>query len=353
MEETGDHYFHILEQAVLTGDAESIEAHLAEAFELGRRLVEREVPPDEVTLIHHEALVRLAQAHPGLSFAQVAARLTWPFMEMSMAYGMAFREQTDRRYQALVNARLAQSHKLEAVGTLAAGIAHDFNNLLGSIIGFAEMAGDELPDGSSGKNNILQILTASFRACDLVYRMLAFARQGTAKSEPVPVEIVAQAREAVSLLNVSYKPDLEICLHAGIERATIMADPGQFHQIVMNLCINAADAMSRRGEIGVLIDYAAPEDAVSGKGKPAICLSVVDRGHGMMPEVQERIFDPFFSTKGPSKGSGLGLSVVHGIVTQLGGSIEVKSRAAGRQRGTEFKVFLPVVEAPGPVEEAR
>lgn len=337
-------YFHILQEVVLSADAVVIETHLADAFELGRSMVEQGIPPDEVAHIHHVASVRLARMHPELSLAGVSDRLGRPLMEMSMAYGLAFREQTERRYREMVNARLEQSHKLEAVGTLAAGIAHDFNNLLGSIVGFAEMAADELPEGAAGKEYIAQILTASFRARDLVGRILAFARQSPA-TPLVPVDLVAQVRETLTLLNVSYKPDLEIRYQGGIKRAMVMADPGQVQQIVMNLCINAADAMNQRGEVVVRIDHAMLDGSMRAGGKTGVCLTVADSGQGMTPEVQKRIFDPFFTTKSPNKNSGLGLSVVYGIVSQLGGGVEVKSRADGVNRGSEFKVYLPLADS--------
>ena len=137
MKHAQEHYFRILEQVALAGIDDDIESCLADAFEQGRSMVDHSVPPDEVTKIHHEAILRLAKLHPQLPLGQVADRLTRPLMEMSMAYGLAFREQTKRRYERKVNARLEQSRKLEAIGTLAAGIAHDFNNILGSIVGFA------------------------------------------------------------------------------------------------------------------------------------------------------------------------------------------------------------------------
>lgn len=295
----------------------------------------------EAERYYRDSVARLFQANPTLDFEQVADCLTTSLLDVSMAYGLIFREHADRHLQTLLETRIMQSQKLEAVGTLAAGIAHDFNNLLGSIIGFAEMAGDDLPEDSMGKSNILQILNASFRARDLVARILASSRQ--TQTMPEPIEIVSQVRESLALVGVSYKPDLLINFDVSIEHAIVMADPGQIQQIMMNLCINAADAMNKKGKIFVRIDSAQLGSGPA-KGKLGICLSVVDSGHGMTPEVQERMFDPFFTTKTLDKGSGLGLSVVHGIVTHLGGVIDVQSRYDGCDRGTEFRVYLPLAE---------
>lgn len=337
-----DCYFGILQQFVICRHADDQEAYLAAAFELGRSLVDQGVPPDEVTGIHHEAILRLAECMPGITLDRVAERMTRPLLEMSMAYGLAFRAQMEKRFEQMVEARLEQSRKLEAVGTLAAGIAHDFNNILGSIVGFAEMAGDELAEGSFGKQNILQVLRASFRARDLVSRLLSFARRSPVT--PVHVDVVTQVGEALALLRASLKPDVHLSFQAGIERAIVLADPTQIQQIVMNLCINAADAMDDHGTVDIrLMPADAPEGTPTRPGR-GICLSVADSGHGMPPEVQSRVFDPFFTTKAPNKGSGLGLSVVYGIVTEMGGGIEIRSKAGGMDSGTEFRVFLPIMD---------
>jgi signal transduction histidine kinase len=345
MNQVEERYFQILQRVVLAPGPDSIELQLNDAFELGRDMVGQGVAPDEVTYIHHQAIVRLSLSHPLLILAQVADRLTMPLMEMSMAYGMSFRELAERRYQTMVNARLEQSHKLEALGTLAAGIAHDFNNLLGSIVGFAELAEEDLPEGSSGKRSIQQILIASFRARDLVVRMLTFARH--IPSTPVLIDVVAQIRETMDLLSISHKENLEIRFETAFDQAMVVADPGQLQQIVMNLCINAADAMNHKGVVAIRLDKASLDDNRYSEGTAGICLSVADSGSGMTPEVQERIFDPFFTTKAPGKGSGLGLSVVHGIISQLGGFIEVQSRSSGGNSGTEFRVYLPLAKEGG------
>lgn len=346
MKQALERYSAILEQVVMAAMDADIEGWLADAFELGRSMVDQMVPPDEVTNIHHEAILRLAECHPQLHLALVAERLTRPLMEMSMAYGLAFREQMERRYEGMVNTRLEQSRKLEAVGTLAAGIAHDFNNILGSIVGFAEMTADDLPTGSVGRQNIQQILQASFRARDLVARMLSFARQSPVKS--IRVDIVPEVREALALLRASLKPSVNLSFNSAMPRVVILADPIQIQQIVMNLCINAADAMSEAGTISIRVDPAVAMSAAGEDLPLRVCLSVSDSGNGMAPEVLERVFDPFFTTKAPGKGSGLGLSVVYGIVTQLAGTIEVDSRASGSCTGTEFRVFLPMLDGGHP-----
>lgn len=204
------------------------------------------------------------------------------------------------------------------------------------------MTADDLPAGSAGKENIQQILTASFRARDLVARMLSFARQSPVKS--IRVDIVPQVREALALLRASLNPSVKLSVDFALHRAMVLADPIQIQQIIMNLCINAADAMSGSGTITIRIDSAATQSAAKAVQPPRVCLSVGDSGSGMTPEVLERVFDPFFTTKAPSKGSGLGLSVVYGIVTQLAGGIEVDSRASGASTGTEFRVFLPLLD---------
>jgi len=338
-----ERYTHILSSVALADPKENIEGYLAEAFELGRSMVDKMIPPDDLTNIHHIGILALANAHPQLRLAEVAERLTRPLMEMTMAYGLAFRQQTARRYEEMINTRLEESRKLEAVGTLAAGIAHDFNNLLGSIIGFAEMTGDSFKDDAPGKYNIQQILTASFRARDLVARMLTFARQGPVKL--IPVDVVNEVQEAIALLCASLRPSVQIAFSSAVRQAKILADASQIQQIVMNLCINAADAMSERGTIMIRIEPAreTPEKRLDAPVVPQICLTVSDSGSGIPPETLERVFDPFFTTKAPGKGSGLGLSVVYGIVTGLHGLIQVESHTHGNKRGTEFRVFLPLL----------
>jgi light-regulated signal transduction histidine kinase (bacteriophytochrome) len=235
-----------------------------------------------------------------------------------------------------------QSRKLEAVGTLAAGIAHDFNNILCSMIGFAEMTADELPPESRGGRNIAHILTGGFRARDLIARMLTFAREGP--SEPVTVDIAEQVQEALALLRASLPPSIDLVFKDGLDgaHATLSADPTYIMQIIMNLCINAAHAMDNSGLVQVDLRPARRIPDVPPEYLGGICLTVVDQGSGMTPEILARVFDPFFTTKAPGAGSGLGLSVIHGIVSGLGGAIRVHSSVAVGRTGTQFEIFLPL-----------
>jgi signal transduction histidine kinase len=339
-----ERYIQILSNVALAEPEDDLESYLTEAFELGRSAVDKAIPPDDLTHIHHMGVVALASSHPKLSLIQVAERLTRPLMEMTMAYGMAFRQQMEHRYEDMINARLEESRKLEAVGTLAAGIAHDFNNLLGSIVGFAEMAGDSFADDVPGKYNIQQILNASFRARDLVARMLAFARQGPVKL--IAVDIVREVSEAIALLRASLRPNVQIAFSTTVESAKLLADASQIQQIVMNLCINAADAMNDCGTISIRLEPVREPDGMQTQDAQTvqrICLTVSDSGSGIPPEALDRVFDPFYTTKAPGKGSGLGLSVVYGIVTGLGGLIQVESRTRVESCGTEFRVILPLL----------
>jgi light-regulated signal transduction histidine kinase (bacteriophytochrome) len=228
-----------------------------------------------------------------------------------------------------------RSSKLEAMGTLAAGIAHDFNNILAGIVAYAELVDDAVTNGSEAKSNVAKIMKGCFRARDLVVRMLDFARERP--GDLVPVNIDFQVREALALLRASLPPSIELDLQSSLtaSAAKILADRTQIMQIVMNLCINAAHAMDNHGTIGICVDSAAA----------GICITVADTGAGMTPDVMERIYDPFFTTKAPGEGSGLGLSVVYGIVQAMNGEIKVQSKVEGTGHGTQFRVFLPQLSA--------
>jgi nitrogen-specific signal transduction histidine kinase/ActR/RegA family two-component response regulator len=242
--------------------------------------------------------------------------------------------------RARLEGQLLQAKKLEAIGTLAGGIAHDFNNILAAILGYGEMAQKDAAAGSPLRRHIDAAMSAGMRAKSLVERILAFSRSGMGERVPVHVQgVVAEALDLVaSSLHGGVR--LERSLDAG--DAAVMGDPTQIHQVVMNLCTNAIHAMKSGGTLTVslaLEDKPASRAATS--ALPAgwyVRLEVRDTGAGIPANVVDRIFDPFFTTKEVGVGTGLGLSLVHGIVTDLGGGIDVDSRTG---EGTVFTIYLP------------
>lgn len=237
--------------------------------------------------------------------------------------------------------RLRQAQRLEAMGTLAGGIAHDFNNILGAILGYGEMAQRDARPGSRLRSDLDSIVSAGERGRALVDRILTFSRSGV--SERIPVQVEQVVREALDLLTPTLPRNVTIETHLNAGRAAMLGDPTQVHQVLMNLATNAIHAMSGGGTLRVSLDAVRidrPRTATIGAISAAdyLVLEVADSGNGITPEVLERIFDPFFTTKEVSVGTGLGLSLVHGIVTEVGGAIDVVS-AAGR--GSVFTVYLP------------
>jgi len=252
------------------------------------------------------------------------------------------RDITDRKY---LETQLQQAQRMEAIGTLAGGIAHDFNNILSAIIGFTEMSIIDLERGSWLFNNLQKVLKAGERAKDLVSQILAFSRQSDIKPKPVHVKLIAQ--EALKLLRATLPTTIEI--HQNLRsNSAAMADPTQLHQIIMNLCSNAGGTMQEKGgKLGVnIIDVNLDSEFINRHHDmnpgPYIKLTVSDTGCGMPPEVVDRIFDPFFTTKEKGEGTGMGLSVVHGIIKSFGGTITVDSEV---DKGSTFNVYIPVIEA--------
>jgi len=239
-----------------------------------------------------------------------------------------------------------QSSRMEAIGTLAGGIAHDFNNILTAILGYSELALATVPKGSRTQRNLQEVLTAGHRAKHLVLQILTFSRQAGQGRKPTPIQMVI--REALKLLRATIPSTIEIRQSLKTE-ATILADPTQMHQVIINLCTNAEYAMRETGGILniKLEDVKVTEDLarmISGlQISPHVRLTVKDSGSGMTPEVLERIFDPFFTTKPIGEGSGMGMAVVHGIVTGHGGAIVVDSVV---NKGTKVEVYLPTVPTP-------
>ncbi|HEX6704288.1 MAG TPA: PAS domain-containing protein [Albitalea sp.] len=251
--------------------------------------------------------------------------------------------------------QLRQAQKLEAIGTLAGGIAHDFNNILSAILGYGELVQRDAAEATPLRRHIDASMSAALRAKSLVERILAFSRSGM--TERVPVQVRSVVEEALDGIAAALPAGvrLERSLRAG--DAGVLGDPTQIHQVVMNLCANAVHAMKSEGTLAVAIDdltLAAPRPMATST-LPAgryVCLSVSDTGSGIAPALLERIFDPFFTTKEVGVGTGLGLSLVHGIATDLGGGIAVDSRPG---HGSTFSVYLPwhsFVSATSAVEES-
>jgi len=241
--------------------------------------------------------------------------------------------------------QVRQAQKMEAIGTLAGGIAHDFNNILAAILGYTELTRSTMLQGTPEYRNLEQVVKASSRARDLVQQILLFSRQGAEELKPVRVSVIV--KEALQLLRATLPSTIEIRQSlSSLSESRILADPTQIHQVLMNLGTNAAHAMREKGGIlEVCLSDVLPEsDALSYpelKSGPYILLTVSDTGHGMDRSVMDRIFDPFFTTKKSGEGTGMGLSVVHGIVKRHNGILSVSSDV---DKGTVFHLYFPKIE---------
>ena len=241
--------------------------------------------------------------------------------------------------------QLQQVLKIQAIGTLAGGIAHDFNNILFPIVGYTELTMDEVPEDSVAHKNLQEILKAANRAKDLVKQILTFSRQSDQERKPIKVQHIIT--EALRLLRASIPASIEIVHAIQDDCGPVMGDATQIHQVIMNLCTNAYQAMQDTGGklelilTEIDIGYEEMIDKIGMQPGKHLRLLVKDEGCGMEASVLERIFEPYYTTKEQGKGTGLGLSVIHGIVKNHGGDISVKSTPG---RGTIFQVYLPLIE---------
>jgi len=241
--------------------------------------------------------------------------------------------------ELMMEKQFSQSQKMEAMGTLAGGIAHDFNNILAGIMGYTQLAVRKLDKESPVQKYLGQVLTASERATGLVKQILTFSR--SEKKEKEPVQLYLIVKEAVKLIRSSLPAGIEIESRLEDDRSYILADPTQLHQVIMNLCTNAAHAMKVTG--GVMEVRLRKETVEAGIYKelepgPHLRLSISDTGHGIKPELMDKIFEPFFTTKGAGEGTGMGLAVVHGIVKSHNGNMSVYSKVG---QGTTFSILFP------------
>ena len=256
----------------------------------------------------------------------------------------------DVTHEAELERQLRQAQKMEAIGTLAGGIAHDFNNILTPIAGYTEMALMDVPENSQTEGYLREVLKAARRAQDLSRQILTFSRER--EQERQPVRLTSVIREALKLLRASLPATIDIQQQLAAKSDVVLADPTQLHQIMMNLCTNAGHAMRKSGGVLTVSTCNIPGDNLAfegGQGPDAwIRLTVEDTGHGIPAEMLDKVFNPYFTTKGPTGGTGLGLSVVHGIIQSLGGSIKVRSTI---NAGSVFTVALPVTELGAPSSE--
>jgi CheY-like chemotaxis protein len=245
----------------------------------------------------------------------------------------------------MLEEHLVHSQKMEAIGTLAGGVAHDFNNILAIIIGNAELAIQDISDKHPLTQKLNEIHTAGQRAKDVVAQLLSFSRQDETKR--LPVELGAIIDESLQLLRVSIPTTIEIRKELCQQSLTVMSDSTQIQQVLINLCTNAAHAMAAEG--GTLtvslkktdLDRVGADQYGLRFGTYAQ-LTVEDTGTGIEPAILDRIFDPYFTTKQAHMGTGMGLAMVHGIVTKYDGGITVESQS---DRGTKFHVFFPLSSA--------
>ena len=261
------------------------------------------------------------------------------------------REQAEREKQTL-ELRLRHAQRMEALGTLAGGIAHDFNNILAAILGYSEMAVDRLRRDSPEWRHVQEVRKAGERARDIVDRILAFSRRTEQRHRPVYMRPLLE--ETAGLLGASLPATATLRMRLPDQDAIVLGEPGRLQQVVMNLCTNAAQAMAGQGVIDVALDLVAldTERALSHGALATgryVCLTVSDGGHGMDAATLERIFEPFFTTKAIGTGTGLGLAMVHGIVADHGGAIDVRSMPGA---GSSFAAYFRQAEAP-PTDEDR
>jgi len=243
-----------------------------------------------------------------------------------------------------LEAQLKQAEKMQAVGHLAGGIAHDFNNILGAILGYGELAQRRAAD-SDMKRYLDTIMGAGNRAKALVTQILSYSRAEGAEKFPVIVAPIAQ--EVVDLVRGSTPLAIDVNFVDDCAEATVLGDPTRMHQLLMNLCTNAIHSMGNGGSLELRVaceTFDAPRKVRSGEIAPGeyVRISVKDSGHGIAPEVIDRIFEPFFTTKPAGRGTGLGLALVHSVVSEHKGFIEVASELG---KGTTFSVWIPQIQA--------
>ncbi len=301
--------------------------------------------------LQDEGVVTFESVHRRKDGTDIPVAITSNLFEFNnQIYSVSFVQDITERKEAEkqrrhMEAQMREAQKMESLGTLAGGIAHDFNNILAAILGYAQLAQLQCPVDSNLKRHLSQISQAGHRAKELVQQILAFSRQG--RSEKEPLDIGRVVSEVLRLIQATLPANIEIREDISPNLAPVFANEVQIHQIVMNLCANAHHAMKTTGgmlDVSLAAVAMQEEDARSYPGMNLgnyLKLSVADSGCGIPPDVINRIFDPYFTTKPTGEGTGLGLSTVHGIVQDHGGIIQVYSEMGA---GTTLHVFLPAAD---------
>ncbi|HEY8832942.1 MAG TPA: PAS domain S-box protein [Gemmatimonadaceae bacterium] len=316
---------------------------LAEVYHAYLAGTDQLYPPDRMPLVRalagEAATVDDMEIHRGKQVVSLTVKGA-PILDQEgkiVAAVVAFIDTTDRR---LLEAQVGQTSKMEAVGQLAGGVAHDFNNLLTVIMSYGAMLIERLDPGED-REDVQEITAAADRAAGLTRQLLAFSRQQVMQPRVMDLNDVVGGLENMLRRLIGEDIELDISLDSRIE--AINADPGQLEQVLMNLVVNARDAMPLGGRLSISTSNSelSAESAMGALSAPDgnyVMLAVSDSGSGMTRAVQQRIFDPFFTTKEPGRGTGLGLATVYGIVKQSGGEIYVYSEVG---RGTTFKIYIP------------
>ncbi|MGV3724130.1 MAG: two-component system sensor histidine kinase NtrB, partial [Actinomycetota bacterium] len=263
------------------------------------------------------------------------------WVDLDRPYVVSVARDVSERQQ--LEEQVRQSQKMEAIGKLAGGVAHDFNNLLCVISGYAELCLMRLPESDPSQKMLSEIRSAGEQAARLTRQLLAFSRQQVLA--PTVLDLNEVVRDVRTMLRRLIGEDVLLTTMLAPDLCRVQVDAGQINQVIMNLAINARDAMPDGGQLILEtfnVDRPLADRETTGETRmqKAVLLSVTDTGWGMTPEVRERIFEPFYTTKGMGRGTGLGLAVVHGIVKQSGGEIEVET-AEGE--GTTFRIYLPAI----------
>jgi two-component system, cell cycle sensor histidine kinase and response regulator CckA len=315
-------------------------------------------PPEDVPAFRQEYEAFMAQREPGRSYQSPHSfkhrKKDGAIIEVDMAANPIVFEgrkawlllATDVTEKRSLEAQLLQSQKMESMGRLAGGVAHDFNNLLGIITGYGELLRKRVAADPRLIRYVDDIVKAAERAAGLTRQLLAFSRKQVL--QPRILDLNAVVAETEKMLRRLIGEDIHLMTVLDEHVGPVRADPGQMNQVLMNLAVNARDAMPRGGRLtietgNVMLDQEYARQHAGVAPGHYVMLSVSDTGHGMTPEVRTRVFEPFFTTKDPGKGTGLGLATVHGIVQQSGGHIWVYSEPG---HGTTFKVYLPRTDVP-------